>query len=240
MAKTSTNTFHQCEIPHESPFGLILKKLQNEKEVIGIYLSGHPLDDYQVELKSCTNATIQKINELNSKEFVDREFRFAALVTSVAIRKDKKDRPWASVKLEDFDSSIEIRLFGDDYTKYLAFLENGYQLLINAAYQLRFKDQENPDLVIRNIMFMHDVMEKKGKALSILIHYKNIIPNLIENLKDIFTEHQGKKPVSIYIANNSGDNLILKSKKYTVSFKKELFDELQTINDIYYKVEFMQ
>ncbi|HQD13721.1 MAG TPA: DNA polymerase III subunit alpha, partial [Chitinophagales bacterium] len=122
------------DMPHTTPWQPF-EKLQKEKEVTGIYISGHPLDEYDFEIKHYTNTNFADIE--NRK---DGEVSVACMVGNVNKRTDKNGRPWAIVSFEDLESSLEVMFFKDNYNKFLAFLEPGNRLLLKGNYKKSFRD----------------------------------------------------------------------------------------------------
>ena len=93
-----------------------MEKLRREKEVVGIYISGHPLDDFKTEIKSFCNANVACANDLPS--YVNRELTFAGVITDVQHRVSKNGKGWAAFTMEDYTDSFEFRIFGEEYLKF--------------------------------------------------------------------------------------------------------------------------
>jgi len=107
------------EVPPCPEWGT-MEKLKQEKEVVGIYISGHPLDDYKTEINTYTNANVSFFNDLPT--YVNRELAFAGVVSEVQHRISKNGKGWAAFTVEDYADSYEFRIFGEDYLKYRHFL----------------------------------------------------------------------------------------------------------------------
>ncbi|MGB3608366.1 DNA polymerase III subunit alpha, partial [Psychroserpens sp.] len=90
-----------------------MEKLAQEKEVVGVYISGHPLDDFKVEMKTFCNGNLAMFNELDA--YVNREITFGGVVTDVQHRVSKQGKGWAMFMVEDYTDSFEFRIFGEEY-----------------------------------------------------------------------------------------------------------------------------
>ena len=97
-----------------------MEKLAREKEVVGIYISGHPLDDFKVEMNTFCNATLAHLRDLET--FVNRELCFGGVVTDIQHRVSKQGKGWALFTVEDYTDSFEFRIFGEEYLKFRHFL----------------------------------------------------------------------------------------------------------------------
>lgn len=211
------------EMPHAQPWPAF-EKLQKEKEVIGIYISGHPLDDFKLEITQYANCTFEEIDSFKNKEIT-----ISCMVSSINKRINKEGRPWASVIFEDLDSSYETRFYSEDYNKYLAFLEQGNRLLIKGNYRQSFRDKETFELKVTQIEFMQDVLEKYGKGIRLMLHYKNLDNTLVERIYNIIFKNKGKKPFTIYLYDDNEQPLTFQSTKTGVRINKELYNQLETL-----------
>jgi DNA polymerase-3 subunit alpha len=218
------------EIPNTNPWQSF-EKLQKEKEVTGIYISGHPLDDFELEIKNYTNTTFDDM-----ERFKDSEVTVACMVTSVNKRVDKNGRPWAIVVFEDLESTMELAFFSKDYNNYLAFLETGNRLLLKGVYRPSFRDRTTYELSVNQMEFMQDVLEKYCKGLRLMLHYKNLNEATVDRIYKIISKHNGKKPFTIYLYDDNEQPLTFQSGKTGVRITKDLFYLLSEIPDIAVKL----
>lgn len=218
------------EIPHVNPWASF-EKLQKEKEVTGIYISGHPLDDFELEIKNYTNTNFEDI-----ERFRDKEVSVACMVSTVNKRMDKNGRPWAIVVVEDLDSTMELAFFSEDYNKYLAFLEQGNRLLLKGFYKQSYRDKEKYELKVNQMEFLQDVLEKYGKGMRLMMHYKNLDDNKVEKIYKIISKHHGKKPFTIYLYDDNEQPLTFQSAKTGVKIGKDLIEQLSEIPNIAVKL----
>jgi len=226
---TIDNDIPEPEIPHENPWQSF-EKLQKEKEVTGIYISGHPLDDFEIEIKNYTNTTFDDI-----ERFRDKDASVACMVSSVNKRIDKNGRPWAIVQFEDLDSTMEMAFFSEDYNKYLAFLEQGNRLMLKGFYRPSYRDKTKYELKVNQMEFMQDVLEKYGKGMRLMMHYKNLEDDKVEKIFKIVSKHPGKKPFSVYLYDDGEQPLTFQSKT-GIKVSKDLYNALSIIPNIAVKL----
>ena len=218
------------EIPNTNPWQSF-EKLQKEKEVTGIYISGHPLDDFELEIKNYTNTTFDDM-----ERFRDKEVTVACMVSSVNKRMDKNGRPWAIVVMEDLDSTMEFAFFSEDYNKYLAFLEQGNRLYLKGFFKQSYRDRDKYELKVSQMEFLQDVLEKYCKGLRLMLHYKNLNEATVDRIYKIISKHNGKKPFTIYLYDDNEQPLTFQSGKTGVRITKDLFYLLSEIPDIAVKL----
>ena len=219
------------EIPHTNPW-VPFEKLQKEKEVTGIYISGHPLDDFEVEIKNFCNASFEDI-----ENYRDKNVTIACMVASVNKRMDKKGRPWASVIFEDLDATLEIAFFSENYNKYIAFLEVGNRLLLKGFYKTSYRDPEKYELNVTQMEFMQDVLEKYGKGMRVMLDYNKLDEQKVEKIYKIVSKHTGKKPFTVYLYDDAeAAPLTFQSSKTGIRVSTDLFEQLAEIPDIAVKL----
>ena len=118
------------EIP-ECPEWGAMEKLAREKEVVGIYISGHPLDDFKVELNAFCNASLENLQQLT--ELINKDLAFGGVITDVQHRINAKGSGWASFVLEDYTDSYTFRIFGEDYLRFKHLLVANSFLYMSAC-----------------------------------------------------------------------------------------------------------
>ncbi|MBE0638536.1 MAG: DNA polymerase III subunit alpha [Bacteroidales bacterium] len=182
-------TIEDPKLPESKPWSNI-EQLKNEKEVTGFYITGHPLDDYKLEMKHFTNCTIADFKE-NLQKYSGRALAFGGMVISTSHRVTKEGKPWGLFTIEDFDSTYEIRLFSEDYLKYKNYLMDGFFLLISAQIQKRYKADDEFELRIIDLQLLQDVIEKRVKNIKLLINIEDLNPDLVDSIFDQAGKHKG-------------------------------------------------
>ena len=207
----------------------LLEKLKKEKEVVGIYISGHPLDDYRLEIETFTNCTMKDIPD--SK---DKELKIAGIVSSTQTRTSKTGNQFAIFTLEDFEGSFEFALFGKDYIQFKNFIETQAALLyISGRYQPRFNQPDNFEFKITKIELLPDIRAKLTKRLTLKIKAEDVTERITDDLLNIFSKHPGKYPISVRMVSDQEQMaLTLNSRKVTIDISNELLRDLKEIEEL--------
>jgi DNA polymerase-3 subunit alpha len=172
-----------------------LEKLNFEKEVIGFFLSGHPLDRFKFQLQSFTNCIIADIEERRPSDV-----RMGGIVTSVRERISRKGNKFMSFTIEDFSDSMEIVLFGDQYEKFRGLIRPDEMLYITGAYQARRYDPTAFELRIFEIRIMTtDFFDQMVKYLCIEIDNESFSKEMLAQLQTLVQQHEGNKQLQFRI-----------------------------------------
>jgi len=211
----------------------LLEKLKKEKEVVGIYISGHPLDDYKLEMTNFTNCTLSEI-----KDRKDTELRIGGIITSSNTRISKTGNQFVVFHLEDFDGNFEFALFGKDYIQFKNFAETpGAMLFIVGRYQPRYNQPDNYEFKISKIELLSEIRDKMAKNISIKVKSEHLTDRVTDDMVNVFKKFPGKLPVNFLITNDMEEiALNVFSRKYSVSPANELFQALAEIEEIKAKV----
>lgn len=216
-----------------------MEKLRREKEVVGIYISGHPLDDFKKEIKAFCKNTVSDFARL--EEHVNRELTVAGVITDVQHRVSKNGKGWGLFTLEDYNESYELRIFGEEYLKFRHFL------MINSFVHVRAYVREgwvnrdtgkkgDPRLQFNDFKQLQDVMDAFAKKLTIKLNIDRLQEQRIKTLKDTLTLHKGDHPISFVIYEMQEEiKLKLSSRKQKVKINSELLSELEA-HEIHYKL----
>jgi DNA polymerase-3 subunit alpha len=216
-----------------------MEKLAREKEVVGIYISGHPLDDFRIEMKTFCNASLALLRDL--EPFINRELTFGGVVTDVQHRVSKQGKGWALFTVEDYTDSFEFRIFGEEYLKFRHFLlKNSFvyvKLFVREGWINRETGKKSdPRIQFNNFQLLHDVMDTYAKKLSIQLNISDLEDTRISKLKELFTMHKGDHMLNFIIYDNEEQIKInMPSRKQKVKISQELLDELEN-NDVFYKL----
>ncbi|QNJ97198.1 DNA polymerase III subunit alpha [Constantimarinum furrinae] len=218
------------EVPPCEEWGT-MKKLKQEKEVVGIYISGHPLDDFKIEMKSFTNCRVSDFNHL--EDFVNKELCFGGIVSDVQHRESKAGKGWAIFTVEDYEDSYEFKIFGEEYLKFRHFLvPNSFiygRVFVKEGWVNRDTGKKGePRLQYNSMQMLHDVMDKQAKKLTIQLPIDQVKEDRIKHLKDLFKMHKGDKQLHfvVYEVENKL-KLNMPSRKHKVAISRELLDELE-------------
>ncbi|UMB60145.1 DNA polymerase III subunit alpha [Lutibacter sp. A80] len=201
FGEASEVQFPEPEIPYAEKWGM-MEALSKEKELVGIYISGHPLDDFKNEIKYFCSTPVSIFNEDLSK-YVGSNFSFAGILTNVQHRVSQNGNEWASFVVQDFNDSHEFRIFKDAYLNFKPYLyENAFrQIKVNIAAGWRNKDGVvgEPRINFTGIQILQDVLEKQSKKLTLLLDITQINDAKIAELYKMFKQHGGSVPVDFIV-----------------------------------------
>ncbi|MEO8823240.1 MAG: DNA polymerase III subunit alpha [Ginsengibacter sp.] len=222
-------------IPDCQPWPLI-ELLDNEREVIGMYLSGHPLDNFKFQLKYYKFDTVAEFNEFKSAVNLypnpSRSFRIAALVTEAQHRISKRGNKFGILHLEDYSEKMELLLFGEDYVKYTHYLEPGMVLCLSGSFKQRYNTSPY-EFRISNICLLESVMKSNTKKLNIELNPKDVSKELINFIGDNVQKFPGNSGLRFTICDDPNN---LKFSMFSMDNTFEMNDEMA--NFLQHKPEF--
>ena len=211
-----------------------LDLLAREKQVVGIYISGRPLDDYSFEIKHNCNHSIEKFEDLELVK--NRDLSFAGIISEITNRIDKKGNPYGVVTIEDFTDSKQFMLFSDDYMKFKLMLVQGAFVYVRARVQPRRWGNEL-EIKIVAINLLSDVLEKLTKSISLRVNLFDINTTFIDNFKTILEEHKGNHQLKMNVIDpDENVSLELLSRTHKVKITKQLIHDIGTLIDVQYKL----
>ena len=216
-----------------------MEKLRREKEVVGIYISGHPLDDFKKEISAFCNANISYVHNL--EECVNRELSIAGVITDVQHRVSKNGKGWAIFTLEDYMDSYDFRIFGEEYLKFRHFL------MINSFAYLKVYVKEGwtnketgkkgePRLQFNDFKQLQDIMEAYAKKLTIKLNIAELTEEHVYHIKETLTEHTGNHILNFVVYEMEEEIKIdLTPRKQKIHISAELLSALDK-RDVHYKL----
>jgi len=167
-----------------------LEKLNREKELVGIYLSAHPLDDFKTEMRHFTTHTLKDLNE-DFDQYRDKDVTVGGIATKVQHAVSKNNKPYGRLTLQDYLDSYEFIMFGKDYQEFRKFFYQDYPLLIRGRIQPRFNDQNRYEFKVKQIHMLSDVKEDMVRTITLKVPLPEINEQLISAL-DEHTRQKGK------------------------------------------------
>lgn len=197
-----------------------MEKLAREREVVGIYISGHPLDDYKFEMKYFCNTRLEAFKSLES--LVGKNLSFGGIVNDVQHLTAKNGKGWAKFTIDGYDESHEFRIFDEEYLKFRHFLVQNTFVYMKVVIKEGWTNREtgkksDPKIVFTHAQYLQDVLRDFAKKLTIQLPIEELKEQLLQQLKDLFQTHQGEFNVNFEI-------LELEKVKRQVERKAE-FDE---------------
>ena len=202
-----------------------LVKLRFEKEVVGFYISGHPLDLYKVELEySCT--PIPKIQDCKN-----REIAIGGSITDVKIREAKNGNKFAIFTVEDYEGSTELVLFGKNYIEHRNMLEIGRFVYIKGRVQERYNRIDEWELSVKKISLLSDVKDQLFKLVVLKIELEKINETFVDGLVTLAETHSGKCDMKLEVySENEKIKIDLFSRKFKVDPNSKFLEEAKELD----------
>ncbi|AWX44966.1 DNA-directed DNA polymerase [Flagellimonas maritima] len=216
-----------------------MEKLRREKEVVGIYISGHPLDDFKKEINAFCNSNVSAFTNLDT--YVNRELTVAGVITDVQHRISKNGKGWGLFTLEDYTDTHEFRIFGEEYLKFRHFLMINSFVHMKAFVREGWVNRETgkkgePRLQFNDFKQLQDVMDAYAKKLTIKLNIDALQEKRIQTLKDTLVSHKGDHQLNFVVYEMKDEiKLNLSSRKQKVKINSELLSVLEE-NEIHYKL----
>ncbi len=212
--------------------------LKAEKEVNGIYLSSHPLDEYRFELENFTNATLGVLNDLAAIN--GKKFNVAAIVTDVREGISKRGDPYGFISLEDYKDTFELGLFGEDYQKFRHLLQKDMMLLLSGTVQTGWKSKnenstENLRIKLLNVNLLSEVLEAKSNGVELVFKLQDLNAELIDMLEDALKLYKGSKSLKVTITDSYDEkplSLEMKTFEYKIDLTHDLIEKLRNITPL--------
>jgi DNA polymerase-3 subunit alpha len=204
-----TSYIPEPAMPEAEEWALI-EKLKYEKEVIGMYLTGHPLDNYKVEMERFCNTSIgdlknmQKARSGEGGEEIMTAFNnlrkrgeicVGGLVSNVQHKMTKNGKPFGTFVLEDYNESYEFALFGDDYVKFRNLLVDGYFLHLKGIIEEKFRQKDNWDMKILAMSLLSEMRDKLTKSLTVCLELNSLNSMLLDHIQEAIDTNNQKYPV---------------------------------------------
>jgi DNA polymerase-3 subunit alpha len=179
-----------------------MEKLAKEKEVVGIYISGHPLDDYKFEMKYFCNAKLEALKNLEA--YVGKTLAFGGIINNVQHRVAKNGKGWGMFTLEGYDESYEFRIFGEEYLKFRHFIIQNNFTFMKVVVKEGWVNQDTgkksePRIQFVLVQYLQDVLETFAKRLIVLLNIKDLETEFIHKLGHLFFDNKGDNQVSFEI-----------------------------------------
>ena len=221
--------------PPEAEQWSTIELLKKERDLVGIYLSAHPLDEYSVVLNSMCNLRCDQLTRDMDKQEMAKtaELTFGGIVSSVTSRFTKNNKPFGIVTIEDFNGQGELALFGDEWTKWQHMLKEEYIVYITATMRQRFANAPNSlELVIKSVEFMNDVKDKRIEKFTIYIDSTLLHNSRMNDLEVLLKSNPGNVPLYFNIHDSEHNtDLTLLSHNTTIDPSKKLLNFLDDLNN---------
>lgn len=192
----------EVQMPECEPWSNF-EQLRNEKEVTGFYMSGHPLDDYRLEIEAFCKNTIADIREENIKRMLGHQVSVAGIVTSSTERTTKNNTLFGIFVMEDHNDSVQLSMFSDDYMKFRHLLVQGMSLIVTGSVQKRFRDSDQIELKVSNVSLLAESIDKLTKSVTITLDAFEVNDEMVAMLKDAVSASRGNTPLYVNVVNET-------------------------------------
>ncbi len=212
-----------------------LEKLNREKEVIGIYLSSHPLDDFKLEINTFATANLADLQNL--RDYLERDVVVAGMVTETRNGIGKNGKPYGSFTLQDYTDSFRFMLFDKDFIDNAKYFTMGYYLLIKGRVQKRKYKEDELEFKIKTINLLSSVKDELIKSVTLKIDPGNISIEMINELKELVNGNKGETELKfLFLDTDDKISLPMFSRTFRVRLNNELISYLEDHPGIEFKV----
>jgi DNA polymerase-3 subunit alpha len=205
-------------IPKDIPTWGNLERLNKERELVGIYLSAHPLDEYSIILDYVCNTKLPQLEEQKEELSHLEDVTIGGIVTSIRVGESKSGNPYGIVKMEDFTGSGEIPLFGRDWLTYRSFFMEGASLFIRLKFEPhRFKPGVF-NMVISSVELLAEIKDQLIQKITFEVPLDKLTVKMVEDLAEIVKENPGNADLvfNIHAADNTQLSLLSRQTKLHV------------------------
>lgn len=210
-------------VPEAEPWSSI-ERLNRERDLVGIYLSAHPLDEFEVIVRNICNT---KCSELGDKEALSQkaELMFGGIVTNVTDKFTKTGKPCGFITIEDFDGSGELALFGEEWGQWKGMLAQGCSVFIKASCTKRFRDSKFYEIKISSIKYLQTAKNEMLDKITITMDADGIDETTVTDLMTIVRANPGNTPLYLQLRNAEERRTVtLRSRNTKIDVKRSLLN----------------
>lgn len=207
-----------------------MERLKVEKDVVGIYISGHPLDSYRLELESFCTTTLDKVMD---PLFRGKEVSVGGIVTKVIERYSKNGNPFMLFSLEDYNGSYEFALFGEDFVNLSKFVAMDRFLYIKGQIKNRWGRPDEWEFKPVAMQLLSEIRDKMCKEMKITMPLHKVDATMVQQLGSLITQNQGQCSLSVLVFDPEEKvEVSMLSRKHKISPTNEFLEELDKIEGI--------
>jgi DNA polymerase-3 subunit alpha len=230
----NTISITRPEVPRTKPWPK-LETLNRERELVGIFLSAHPLDDFKLEMQFVSHnlTQLEDLNSLNGKDV-----KIAGMVTAVEHRTTKTGKAFGTITLEDYQGTYKFVFFSKDYSTYREYMLEGNTLYISAKIQPRpFGENRDLEVKINSICYLADIKQQKVKSLALKISIDDLTDKLIAEVESMAEMHKGNTELEFVIWDPATKVWIrMFSRNFKVEIDDSFLSKLEKLPEISYKI----
>ena len=221
-------------LPKAEPWSSI-ERLGKEKELVGIYLSAHPLDEYAIVLRHLCNTSCAEVGDRDNREELSQrgELTFGGMVTKVNTRYNKRGEPFGIVTIEDFEGPGELALFGDDWARWQGWFKEGSPVYVIAKCFKRFPTSQYYSFNVVSVEFLAKVKDTRINRLTISVKSKTLDESTVSDLLSLVDEKPGRTELYFNVDDEeTGTKLLLRATTKRVEVGKQLVEYVDGRQDM--------
>jgi DNA polymerase III subunit alpha len=211
-----------------------LEQLSREKEVVGFFISGHPLDPYKLIIEHRSSANCAQL-KAGLEPFKNKEVNFGGIVTGFENRTSKTGNAFGKLIIEDYNGSVELMLFGKDFIEYNKYMVQGLFVFIKARVQERYNQPGSLEIKLSKIELLDEVKKSAFSVIRLKVKLKSIDNDLVIKLENLMNRFEGKSNLEFYVEDEEQhQNVRLFSKKNKIAIDTDFLIELDKLTAIKY------
>ena len=213
-----------------------IERLNRERDLVGIYLSAHPLDDFSIVLKNLCNT---HCNELDDKEELlkKEEVIFGGIVTGVKDRYTKTGKPMGIVNIEDFEGSGELAFFGEEWGKWRGMFVEGSTVFVRCKFSQRYANSQYIDMRVNDVQYLQTVRDNAIERFTITIDREAIDDSVVNDIATLVVDRPGKTELYFQIVDREHNaNLLLRSSSKAITLDRSLLQYIESNSHMSYRV----
>jgi DNA polymerase-3 subunit alpha len=212
------------------PFSEI-EKLHFEKEVVGVYISGHPLDNFKFEMDTFCTTALTTLTDFDALE--GKECKLGGIVSSVEHRMTKTGRPFGKLVMEDYSGKFEFMLWSDEYLKFKSFLMPGLFLFVEGGVVRKAWGDQSLEFKIRNIDLLNELATKRVQGLALRLSVDSVSSSLVDKLGKMCKKNKGNSNLTFYLRDEGeGIQTELLSRECRIKVNNEFIRELKKVAEV--------
>ena len=213
-----------------------IELLNRERECVGIYLSAHPLDEFNIVLKGLCNTKCTELDDLSMLS-TKENIVLGGIITSVESRLTKTGKPCGFVVIEDFNGSGRIALFGEEWAKWQGMLREGYTVFIRAKCSQRFKDSKFFDFRISDIKLLQTVKEESIDKITLHVNVNDLNEELVDDLMSIVSANKGSTQLFLQVNDHiNNTNFLMRAREREIELTHDFLSYIEQHENISYTV----
>ena len=214
-----------------------IERLNKERELVGIYLSAHPLDEYKIILNNLCNTKCVELADI--AKLSDREdVILGGIVTAQKTGFTKTGKPYGVVTIEDFEGSGEIFMMGEEWGQRAGMFSIGASVYVTGKVKSRYQYNDNgpKDLKIGGVEFLQTIKERAIDRITIQLMTDKVDDTIVNDLTEIINENPGKTKLFFQLRDSNKHHVLLRSRREGIDVKNQLIDYIETHDGLAYSI----